>query len=139
MSRIVRLNSDNCRASRRSTFFCSTRNSIVSSMTTIRWSGGNILISAFSSVVLPDPVPPATRTLPPWASVAPSRSSTFCGSEPRATSSAPLITTFEKRRIVTAGATDAGGMHRATRLPSARRASPSGVTSGSRPRGRPIE
>ena len=139
MSRIVRLKSDSCRASRRSTFFWSTFSSIVSSMTTIRRSGGNILISAFRSVVFPEPVPPATSTLPPWASVAPSRSSTSCGSEPSLTSSAPVITTFAKRRIVTAGACDAGGRHIATRLPSASRASPSGVTSGSTDNGRPIE
>ena len=64
------------------------RSSRVSSMATMRSSSGNNSMSAFNSVVLPDPVPPETRMFRRVCSIFSAASFTFLGSAPCATRSA---------------------------------------------------
>ena len=88
---------------------------------------------AFSSVVLPEPVPPEISRLRPPPSTAAVSSTTAGGSEPLAVSSPMVNDRPPKRRMVIAVAGVAGGLHTATREPSASRASMSGRSPGPRP------
>ena len=103
-----------------------------------RPSAGSSETSALRSVVLPEPVPPEIRTLPPLRSTADACSTTGCGSEPHAVSSSTLKARPPKRRMVMAVTGAAGGLQTATREPSASRASMIGSVFGSSPSGRAI-
>ena len=121
------------------------RSSRVFSMATMRSSSGSNSMSAFSSVVLPDPVPPKTRMLRREYSTRSASLRTFSGSAPCSTRSAAENDRLPKRRTVIATFGLAGGTQIATRDPSSRRASTMGAVAGSqaeRPRdmdGGPIQ
>ena len=110
----------------------------VSSMATIRSSSGSNSMSALSSVVFPDPVPPETRMLRRVCNTRSAFACTPSGSAPCATRSSAENVRLPKRRTVMATVGLAGGTQMATREPSSRRASTIGELAGSRPRGRAI-
>ena len=92
-------------------------------------------MSALSSVVLPDPVPPDTRMLCRPVSARRAASSTSRGMEPEATRSSAENARLPNRRMVMATDGEAGGTQMATRDPSSRRASTTGIRAGSSPEG----
>ena len=107
-------------------------------MATIRSSSGMSAMSALSSVVLPLPAPPLTRMLRRVCNVFSAAARMCSGSAPCATSCAAEKDRLPKRRTVMATDGLAGGTQIATREPSPRRASRTGVVAGSRPNGRAI-
>ena len=89
--------------------------------------------SAFSSVVLPEPVPPLTRMLRRAATAAASWSWSSAVRVPSSTSSRGPGRTAEKRRIESEGpSTASGGITTWTREPSSSRASTIGLSSSTR-------
>ena len=89
--------------------------------------------SAFSVVVLPDPVPPLTRTFSRARTAAASSSRSGADHVPTATRSSGVKPARRKRRIVSTGpSTASGGMMTLTREPSGSRASTSGSASSTR-------
>ena len=121
------------RASRRTTCRWRSRSSAASSIVTIRSSPGIAPDSAFSVVVLPEPVPPLTSTDARAATHSASSSATSPGSVPPATSSRSEKPSRRKRRTVRQGPeSDSGGITTFTREPSASRASQSGDASSTR-------
>ena len=106
----------------------------VSSMEMTRPSPGNKETSAFSRVVLPEPVPPEISTFRSQPSTTAVSPATAAGSVPLAVSSSMVEARPPKRRMVSA----AGGPQMATREPSASRASMTGSASVSSPSGRAI-
>ena len=123
-------------ASNRRQLARSIRSSSVSSMATIRSSAGRSSISAFRSVVLPEPVPPETRTFLRAARVARAAWSASSGSEPMRIRSLAENARPPNRRMVMATSGAAGGVQMATRDPSSSRASRTGFAAGSSPSGR---
>ena len=125
------------RASSRTTCRWRSRSSAASSMVTIRSSPGIAPESAFSVVVLPEPVPPLTSTDARAATQSASSSASSAGSVPPATSSRSEKPCRRKRRTVRHGPdSDSGGITTFTREPSASRASHSGDASSTlRPSG----
>ena len=83
-------------------------------------------------------MPPEISTLRLPRSTAAAASTTGAGSEPLAVSSSTVKARPPKRRIVIAVVGAAGGLHTATREPSASRASMIGSVAGSSPSGRAI-
>ena len=100
---------------------------------TIRSVSGIADESAFSSVVLPEPVPPEMRMLSCAWTHRRRKSTDSSESEPRLTMSWRLSRFRENFRIVTSGPeSESGGMIAFTRLPSGRRASTIGDDSSTR-------
>jgi hypothetical protein len=121
------------RASRRTTWRWRSRSSAASSIVTIRSSPGMPPESAFSVVVLPEPVPPLTSTDARAATHSARNSASAAGSAPRTTSSRSEKPSRRKRRIVRHGpASDSGEITTFTRDPSGNRASQSGDASSTR-------
>ena len=114
-------------------------------MATMRSSSGSSSISAFSSVVLPEPVPPETRMLRRDRSTPSAARNTLSGRAPWPTRSSAENARPPNRRIVIATWGLAGGVQMATREPSSSRASRMGRVAGSSPSGlrdvdrRPVE
>ena len=124
------------RASSRSTWRWWSWSSAASSIVTIRSWSGIAEESAFSSVVLPEPVPPEMRTFS-CAMMQRRRKSTDSSlSEPMLTMSCSPRRFRENLRIVSSGPeSESGAMIALTREPSGRRASTIGEDSSMR---RPI-
>ena len=115
-------------------------------MATIRSSSGSSSISAFSSVVLPEPVPPETRMFRREREQCRSAArNTVSGRAPWPTRSSAENARPPNRRMVIATWGFAGGVHMATLEPSSSRASRTGRVAGSSPSGlrdvdrRPVE
>ena len=123
-------------ASKRTQFARSILSSSVSSIATIRSSSGSSSISAFKSVVFPEPVPPETRMFLRARSTLLASRKTSSGSEPRRTRSSGENARPPNRRMVMATSGAAGGVQMATRDPSPSRASRMGLAAGSSPSGR---
>ena len=105
-------------------------------MATMRSSSGSSSMSAFSSVVFPDPVPPETRMLRRERNTCSASRNTSSGRAPCATRSSAEKARLPKRRTVMATLGLAGGTQIATREPSSSRASTMGELAGSKPKGR---
>ncbi len=91
------------------------------------------LDSAFSSVVLPAPVPPETMMFSRAATAPLRKSSIGCVRDSRPTRSCAPMRSVRKRRIDSTGPSSAsGGMIALTREPSCRRASTIGLDSSMR-------
>ena len=103
-------------------------------MATIRSSSGRSSISAFSSVVLPDPVPPETRMLRRDERAVRAARRTASGSEPMRTRSSGENARPPNRRMVMATSGLAGGVQMATLDPSLSLASRIGFVAGSSPK-----
>ena len=121
------------RVSSRTTCSCFNCNSAASSIVTMRWRGSMKAESAFSIVVLPDPVPPEIRTFR-RASIRAVRTRTACSeSAPRSTNRSSVRGSRENLRMESVGPSMAQGRMMAfTRLPSSRRASTQGWLSSTR-------
>ena len=121
------------RASSRRTWRWLSRSSAASSIVTMRSSSGIAVESAFSSVVLPEPVPPEMRMFSSACTQRSRNSTASVVSVPsriRSSRSSRLLLNF---RIVTSGPlSESGGMMALTRLPSGRRASTIGDDSSTR-------
>lgn len=112
------------RASSRTTWGCPRRSSAVSSTVTMRSAGCSSDAAAPRVVVLPAPVPPATRIERRSRTASVTSSATAGVQVPRSTSSSGVQRRARKRRIVTAGpSTATGGNATWTREPSGSRAS----------------
>jgi hypothetical protein len=111
--------------------------SAASSTVMIRSVGPTVAASAFSTVVFPAPVAPATRMLSRCSTAEPSKSAPSLSTEPCSTSASRSATEGENLRIATTGpSTAAGGMIACNLEPSPRRASTAGeAVSILRPRG----
>ena len=120
------------RDSRRMTCDCWSESSAASSMVTMRSRSGMNDDSELSSVVLPEPVPPETRTLRRARTQAASRSAARWSRVPTPTSSS-IVKGRGNLRIVTTGPSSArGGRITLTRSPVRRRASTMGLDSSTR-------
>ncbi len=121
------------RVSSRTTCSCWSWSSAASSIVTIRSSPGMKADSAFSSVVLPVPVPPEMRMFSFPLDAAVRSTPAFGESVPIATRSSIVNGSRANLRMVSDGPfSDSGGMIALTRLPSGRRASTSGELSSMR-------
>ncbi len=120
------------RASSEITCGCWSWSSAASSIVTIRSRSRIAADSAFSSVVLPAPVPPEMTTFRRARTNADSSLRVGSSSDPRSTSS-PRVNFLGKRRIVRTGPiSERGGMMTLTRSPLGRRASTIGLASSTR-------
>ena len=120
------------RASSVTTCGCCRRSSALSSTVMIRSPSGTALESAFSSVVLPAPVPPEMTMFSRARTSARSRAAVGASSEPIRISSS-IVNSRGNRRIVIVGPRSAsGGMITFTRSPLGRRASTIGLDSSTR-------
>ena len=121
------------RLSSRTTCGWRSRSSAASSIVMTRSSGSMNAESAFSRVVLPEPVPPLTRTLRRAPTAAASWSCSSSVSVPSSTSSLGPGRAAEKRRIDIVGpSTASGGITTWTREPSSSLASTIGLSSSTR-------
>ena len=121
------------RVSNETTWGCCSCNSAVSSQVMIRSALSMKPVRQFSSVVLPDPVPPEIRILQPACASAANTVAAGCGRLSQRTRSSRVIFSRRKRRIVSdAPFRLSGGAITFTRDPSARRASQIGLDSSTR-------
>ena len=122
------------RASSRSTWRWFSFSSAASSIVTMRWSSGIAVESAFSSVVLPVPVPPEIRMFSS-ARTQRLRKSTVVSGERAEPDQVVQVEPLARRTCGSSRSgpvSDSGGMIALTRLPSGRRASTIGEDSSMR-------